>query len=45
MRLRQQWSGYIMLLATLGKEGEELFELKVGPRLFTIISAWKQHYE
>lgn len=32
LRLGQQWSEEITLLAILGQEGEELFQLKVEPR-------------
>lgn len=45
LRLGQRWSEETPLLVILGQEGEELFQLKVGPRLFTVVSAWEQHYE
>lgn len=45
LRLGQRRSEEMTLLAILGQEGEELLQLKVGPRLFTIVSAWEQHYE
>ncbi|CAB1449191.1 unnamed protein product [Pleuronectes platessa] len=45
LRLGQSWSGQRTLLVVLGQEGEELFQLKLGPRLLTVISVWQQHYE
>lgn len=45
LRLGRQWSEETPLLVILGQEGEELFQLKVGPRLFSVVSAWEQHFE
>ncbi|XP_018528836.2 collagen alpha-1(XV) chain [Lates calcarifer] len=45
LRLGQRWSEERTLLVILGQEGEELFQLKVGPQLLTVVSVWEQHYE
>ncbi|XP_058494520.1 collagen alpha-1(V) chain-like [Solea solea] len=45
LRLDPRRSEQMTLLAVLGQEGEELFQLTLGPRLFTVITVWGQHYE
>ncbi|KAA8589638.1 hypothetical protein FQN60_013003 [Etheostoma spectabile] len=45
MRLGQRWSEETPLLVILGQKGEEPFQLKVGLRHFTVVTASEQHYE
>ncbi|XP_047192855.1 collagen alpha-1(V) chain [Scophthalmus maximus] len=45
LRLGRRWPEQRALLVILGPEGEELFQLRLGPRLFTVVSVSEQHYE